>query len=108
MELWQMDVMSRVRLIDGRELSVVTGIDDHSRFCVCAGLMVRANARSVCSHFAAALGRWGVPAELLTDIQSGCAALGLPRRPASQDRCRPAPARRRCLTDRSARRLLAS
>ena len=55
-----------------------------------------------------AMRRHGIPEQLLTDIQSGCAALGLPRRPASQDRCRPAPARRRCLTDRSARRLLAS
>jgi hypothetical protein len=26
MELWQMDVMGRVRLSDARELSVVTGI----------------------------------------------------------------------------------
>lgn len=32
MELWQMDVMGGVLLADGRELKVVTGIDDHSRF----------------------------------------------------------------------------
>ena len=38
MELWQMDVMGGVRLEDGRELKIVTGIDDHSRFCVCAKL----------------------------------------------------------------------
>ena len=36
MELWQMDVMGRVHLSDGREVKVVTGIDDHSRFVVCA------------------------------------------------------------------------
>ena len=36
MELWHMDVMGRVRLTDGSELSVVTGIDDHSRSCVSA------------------------------------------------------------------------
>ena len=36
MELWQMDVMGRVHLADGRECKVVTGIDDHSRFVVCA------------------------------------------------------------------------
>ena len=29
MELWQMDVMGRVHLSDGRELKVITGIDDH-------------------------------------------------------------------------------
>lgn len=33
-----MDVMGRVRLRDGTELSVVTGID-HSRFCVSALLV---------------------------------------------------------------------
>jgi hypothetical protein len=32
MELWQMDVMGRVHLSDGRELKLVTGIHDHSRF----------------------------------------------------------------------------
>jgi transposase len=31
MELWQMDVMGGVRLKDGTQLSMVTGIDDHSR-----------------------------------------------------------------------------
>ena len=41
MELWQMDVMGRVHLADGRELKVVTGIDDHSRFVVCAKLVGR-------------------------------------------------------------------
>jgi hypothetical protein len=43
--------------------------------------------------------RWGTAASVLTDIQSGCAVLSLSRRPAGKDRCRPAPARRRCLTD---------
>jgi hypothetical protein len=45
----------------------VTGIDDHSRFCVMAGLVQRANARSVCQVFAAALERYGIPDEVLTD-----------------------------------------
>ena len=36
MELWQMDVMGRVHLAGGAEVKVVTGIDDHSRFIVCA------------------------------------------------------------------------
>jgi transposase InsO family protein len=67
MELWQMDVMGGVFLTDGRELKAVTGIDDHSRFCVAAGLIERANARSVCRVFQAALDRHGVPEELLTD-----------------------------------------
>ena len=30
MELWQMDVVGRIHLADGTELSAVTGLDDHS------------------------------------------------------------------------------
>jgi transposase InsO family protein len=67
MELWQLDVMGGIWLVDGRELKAVTGIDDHSRFCVMAGLVERANARSVCRIFTAALDRYGSPEELLTD-----------------------------------------
>jgi len=67
MELWQLDVMGGIWLTDGRELKAVTGIDDHSRFCVAAGLIERANARNVCRIFTAALDRYGNPEELLTD-----------------------------------------
>jgi transposase InsO family protein len=67
MELWQMDVMGRVHLADGRELKVVTGIDDHSRFVVCARLVGRATARPVCAALLEALGRHGIPEQLLTD-----------------------------------------
>lgn len=67
MELWQMDVVGGVLLDDGTEAKVLTGIDDHSRFMVCAGVMARATARQVCGHFADALARYGVPEEILTD-----------------------------------------
>jgi transposase InsO family protein len=67
MELWQLDVMGGIWLADGRELKAVTGIDDHSRFCVAAGLIERANAHSVCRVFSQALARYGSPEELLTD-----------------------------------------
>ena len=67
MELWQMDVVGGVVLADGTEAKILTGIDDHSRFVVCAGLMVRATSRAVCVHFAEALRRRGVPSEILTD-----------------------------------------
>ena len=67
MELWQMDVVGGVLLADGREAKILTGIDDHSRFVVCAGLMLRATSRAVCSHFAEAMRRHGVPQEILTD-----------------------------------------
>jgi transposase InsO family protein len=67
MELWQMDVVGGVGLRDGRSAKVLTGIDDHSRFVVCAGLMVRATSRAVCQHFAEAMQTHGVPQEVLTD-----------------------------------------
>jgi transposase InsO family protein len=67
MELWQLDVMGRVRLVDRSELSVVTGIDDHSRFCVIARLVRRATARPVCEALLGALEEHGVPEAILTD-----------------------------------------
>jgi transposase InsO family protein len=67
MELWQLDVMGGIWLADGCELKAVTGIDDHSRFCIMAGLVERANARSVCRVFTQALDRYGSPEEVLTD-----------------------------------------
>lgn len=48
-----MDAMGRLRLDDGTEASVVIGIDDHSRYCVVAGVVRRATARPVC--------RWARP-----------------------------------------------
>lgn len=67
MELWQMDVMGRAFLRDGRECKVVTGIDDHSRFVVCAKVVARATARPVVAALVEALRRHGVPEQLLTD-----------------------------------------
>jgi hypothetical protein len=67
MELWQMDVMGGVHLSDGSEVKVVTGIDDHSRFVVCAQVVRRPTAGPVCDALAAALRRHGVPEQILTD-----------------------------------------
>ncbi|HEX3541587.1 MAG TPA: IS481 family transposase, partial [Acidimicrobiales bacterium] len=67
MELWQMDVVGRFHLADGTELSMVSGIDDHSRFCVCAALVARATAAPVCQALARALAAYGVPDQVLTD-----------------------------------------
>lgn len=67
MQLWQIDVMGEVLLADGTELKVVTGVDDHSRFCVLAAVVRRATARAVCAAFAEAMRRHGVPEEVLTD-----------------------------------------
>ena len=43
-----MDIVGRFHLKDGTELSAVTGIDDHSRYCVCCRPVLRATARPVC------------------------------------------------------------
>ncbi|SCE96011.1 Transposase InsO and inactivated derivatives [Micromonospora echinospora] len=67
MELWQMDIVGGVLLADGTEAKVVTGLDDHSRYCVIATVVRRATGRAVCAAFAAALARFGVPGEVLTD-----------------------------------------
>jgi transposase InsO family protein len=67
MELWQMDVTASLFLADGRECKVITGIDDHSRFCVIATVVMRATARAVCLAFTAAMAEYGIPAEVLTD-----------------------------------------
>lgn len=67
MELWQMDVVGGFVLADGTRVKVVTGVDDHSRFCVCAHVMPRESSRNVCDGLAGALRRWGVPGEILTD-----------------------------------------
>ena len=55
MDLWQMDVMGRVHLAGGVEVKIVTGIDDHSRFVVCAKAVMRATARPVCQALGEAL-----------------------------------------------------
>lgn len=67
MELWQMDVMGNITLKDGTRVSVVTGIDDHSRYCVIAKLLPRATARPICDALLEALRHYGPPAEILTD-----------------------------------------
>jgi transposase InsO family protein len=67
MQLWQLDIVGGVLLADGAELKLVSGLDDHSRFCVIAALVERATGRAVCAAFAAALQRYGVPSEVLTD-----------------------------------------
>jgi len=67
MALWQLDIVGGLFLADGREVKVVTGVDDHSRYCVIAFACLRATGRAVCLAFARALQRYGVPEEVLTD-----------------------------------------
>jgi transposase InsO family protein len=67
MALWQLDIVGGVFLADGAEAKIVTGVDDHSRYCVICQVVPRATGRAVCLSFAAALREFGVPAEVLTD-----------------------------------------
>jgi hypothetical protein len=45
----------------------VTGIDDHSRFCVCAKVVMRATAKPVCDALVGAMEVHGVPEAILSD-----------------------------------------
>jgi transposase InsO family protein len=67
MELWQMDVVGGFPLADGSSAKALTGIDDHSRMCVCATLMARERTRAVCDGLRAALATYGAPDQILTD-----------------------------------------
>jgi transposase InsO family protein len=72
MQLWQLDIVYGPWLVDTstgelREGRIVTGIDDHSRFCVLARVVERATGRAICLAFSEALERYGAPEEVLTD-----------------------------------------
>jgi transposase InsO family protein len=67
MELWQLDITGKAFLCDGTELKIVTGIDDHSRFCVLAKVIRRQTSRAVVEAFCEAVACYGVPDEVLSD-----------------------------------------
>jgi len=67
MELWQMDVVGGFPLADGTSAKALTGVDDHSRMCVCARLMAAERTRAVCDGLRAALAVYGAPQQVLTD-----------------------------------------
>jgi transposase InsO family protein len=71
MVLWQLDIVGGILIRDRNgspvEAKIVTGVDDHSRFCVIATVVVRATGRAVCLAFAEALRRFGIPDEVLSD-----------------------------------------
>jgi transposase InsO family protein len=67
MELWQMETVGGFVLADGTRAKALTGVDDHSRFCVSAFLMLRESSRRVCEGLALAMRTYGVPVEILTD-----------------------------------------
>ena len=68
---WSVDGVGGVMLADGWRASIVSGIDDHSRFVVSAHVVARATARPTCDALGKAMRAYGVPAEVLTDNGSG-------------------------------------
>ena len=67
MALWQLDLVGGIYLADGRECKLLSGIDDHSRFVVCAAVLAVPSGRAVADAFTAAMRTYGVPSEVLTD-----------------------------------------
>jgi transposase InsO family protein len=67
MELWQLDLVHGFLLADGSSAKALTGIDDHSRYCVSARLMASERTQSVCDGFNSAMQTYGVPLQVLTD-----------------------------------------
>src|SRR3954468_3475942 len=72
MQLWQLDIVFGPMLVDTatgevRDARIVTGLDDHSRYCVLARVVERATGRAICLAFSEALQRYGAPEEVLTD-----------------------------------------
>lgn len=66
-ELWQVDVVGGFLLADGTSAKALTGVDDHSRFCISAHLMPRERTQAVCDGLAKAMRTHGVPSQILTD-----------------------------------------
>ena len=62
-----MDVVGGFPIADGISAKVVTGVDGHSRMCVCAKVMARERTQAVCEGLRAALGTFGAPEQILSD-----------------------------------------
>ena len=110
-ETWQSDFthyrLTRPDRTRGIDVEIISWLDDHSRYAPHISAHARVTAPIVLATFRAAADLHGHPASTLTDIQSGCAAIRADPSAGGEDRCRPAPARHRCLTEWSAQRLLA-
>jgi hypothetical protein len=86
MALWQLDLVGGIYLAGGRKCKALSGIDDHSRFVVCAAVLAVPSARAVADVFVAAMRAYRVPAAVLTDIQASSSPAGSPS--PARPRCR--------------------
>jgi len=94
MELWQLDVTASAFLTEGGEQKIVTGVDDHSRFCVIATALMRATARRCAAFVTAILGRPDQPARPIRRHPDQDPALPARRHRTGKARCPRRPARR--------------
>ena len=65
-ERWQADI-THWRLADGSEVEILNVLDDHSRICIASIARLIFTGGQVWQVFLAAIGSWGLPAEVLTD-----------------------------------------
>jgi hypothetical protein len=65
-ERWQADI-THWRLADGSEVEILNILDDHSRVCIASVVRLIFTGTQVWQVFLAAINRWGMPAEVLTD-----------------------------------------
>jgi transposase len=100
-ERWQADI-THWQLADGTEISILNILDDHSRLCLASHARRNTTGLDVVTSFRKAFANWGIPAGVLTDIQSGWRGIRAKSSAGGEDRCRPAPACHRYLTDWSA------
>ena len=110
-ECWQSD-FTHYRLTNpdgtpGADTEILTWLDDCARYALHVSAHVRVVGPIVLDTFRKTAGQHGIPASTLTDIQSWWCGIRADVSAGGEDRCRPAPARHRCLTEWSAQRLLA-
>jgi hypothetical protein len=77
MELRQMDVVAGVKIEPCTECSVVTGLDDHSRFCISAKVVARATATPVSDAFSEAMRCHGMPSSTGSNLSGRPASRNL-------------------------------
>lgn len=65
-ERWQADI-THWGLADGAEVEILNILDDHSRLCLATDARRIIKGGDVVASFVAAFGRWGTPANVLTD-----------------------------------------
>jgi transposase len=70
-ECWQADT-THWALADGSDVEILNVLDDHSRLLVASRAFVTAKAADVVETFHLGASELGLPASMLTDIQTGC------------------------------------